>query len=36
MVSRMQDIENDDSTCVPNWMAGDTMDWNLAVGHLFQ
>ncbi|MCI0517308.1 MAG: HNH endonuclease, partial [Woeseiaceae bacterium] len=36
MVSRMQDIEIDDTTCVPNWRAGDTIDWNLAVGHLFQ
>ncbi|MCI0516676.1 MAG: HNH endonuclease, partial [Woeseiaceae bacterium] len=36
MVSHMQDIEIDDTTCVPNWRAGDKMDWNLAVGHLFQ
>lgn len=35
MVSHMQDIEIDDTTCVPNWMAGDKMDWDLAVGHLF-
>ncbi len=35
MVSYMQDIEIDDTTCVPNWMAGDAIDWNLAVGHLF-
>jgi len=25
----------DADTCVPNWYAGDTMDWDLAVGHLF-
>jgi len=36
MVSHMQDVEIDDTTCVPNWMAGDKMDWDLAVGHLFQ
>ncbi len=36
MVSRMQDVEIDENTCVPNWMAGDTMDWDLAVGHLFR
>ena len=31
----MQDVVIDDTTCVPNWMAGDTMDWDLAVGNLF-
>jgi hypothetical protein len=35
MVSHMQDVTTDDTTCVPNWMAGDTMDWDLAVGNLF-
>jgi hypothetical protein len=35
MVSHMQDVEIDETTCVPNWMAGDKMDWDLAVGHLF-
>lgn len=35
MVSHMQDIVIDDTTCIPNWMAGDTMDWDLAVGNLF-
>lgn len=25
----------DADTCVPDWYAGDTMDWDLAVGHLF-
>ncbi len=23
-------------TCVPDWRAGETIDWDLAVGHLFQ
>jgi hypothetical protein len=36
MVSRMQDFEIDAGTCVPHWMAGDRMDWDLAVGALFQ
>ncbi len=36
MVSHMQDVAIDDSTCIPNWMAGDTMDWDLAVGNLFR
>ena len=35
MVSHMQDVAIDDTTCVPNWIAGDTMDWDLAVGNLF-
>ena len=35
MVSHMQDVAIDDTPCVPNWMAGDTMDWDLAVGNLF-
>ena len=26
----------DDRTCVPYWYAGDTMDWDPAVGHLFR
>ena len=25
----------DKDACVPDWYAGDTMDWDLAVGHLF-
>jgi hypothetical protein len=25
----------DKDACVPDWHAGDTIDWNLAVGHLF-
>ena len=36
MVSHMQDVAIDDTTCIPNWMAGDTMDWDLAVGNLFR
>jgi hypothetical protein len=36
MVTRLQDFEIDESTCVPNWMAGDRMDWDFAVGALFQ
>jgi hypothetical protein len=32
----MQDVAIDDSTGIPNWMAGDTMDWDLAVGNLFR
>jgi hypothetical protein len=36
MVSHMQDVAIGDSTGIPNWMAGDTMDWDLAVGNLFR
>jgi hypothetical protein len=36
MVTRMEDFEIDSATCVPHWMAGDRMDWDLAVGTLFQ
>ena len=35
MVSHMQDVAIDDTTCIPDWMAGDTMDWDLAVGNLY-
>lgn len=35
MGSRMQGLGIDGTTWVPNWMAGDRMDWDLAVGHLF-
>ena len=31
--TRVTGIDSD--TCIPNWYAGDTMDWDLAVGHLF-
>ena len=27
---------DDLGTCVPEWYSGDTIDWDLAVGHLFQ
>ncbi len=27
---------DDLGTCVPEWYAGEAMDWDLAVGHLFQ
>jgi hypothetical protein len=32
----LSDLDIDQHTCVPKWHAGDTIDWNLAVGHLFQ
>ena len=35
MMAHRQDVAIDETTCVPNWMAGDTMDWDLAVGNLF-
>lgn len=35
MVSHRQDLAIDADTCVPNWLAGDRMDWDLAVGNLF-
>ena len=25
----------DGQTCVPMWRAGESVDWDLAVGHLF-
>jgi len=31
--AQVADIKRD--ACVPDWYAGDTMDWDLAVGHLF-
>jgi len=31
--AQIADIDQD--ACVPDWYAGDTMDWDLAVGHLF-
>ncbi|HSN72278.1 MAG TPA: HNH endonuclease signature motif containing protein, partial [Steroidobacteraceae bacterium] len=36
MVSHRQDLAIDADTCVPNWLAGDRMDWDLAVGNLFR
>jgi len=32
----MPELEIDEKTCVSKWYAGDRMDWDLAVGHLFQ
>jgi hypothetical protein len=32
----MPDVDIDEKTCVPHWYAGDTMDWDMAVGNLFQ
>jgi hypothetical protein len=34
--ARLSDLDIDQHTCVPRWYAGETIDWNLAVGHLFQ
>lgn len=34
--ARLSDLEIDEETCVPQWYAGDTMDWDLGVWHLFQ
>ncbi|MEX2124067.1 MAG: hypothetical protein WD795_09260 [Woeseia sp.] len=36
ITARLSDLAIDEHTCVPKWYAGDTMDWNLAVGHLFR
>ncbi len=30
------EFEIDETTCVAKWYAGDTMDWDMAVGNLFQ
>jgi uncharacterized protein YijF (DUF1287 family) len=30
-----QVVSIDRDACVPDWYAGDMMDWDLAVGHLF-
>ena len=32
---QMPDVEIDSETCVPLTRAGERMDWDLAVGHLF-
>jgi hypothetical protein len=32
----MPEVEIDEKTCTAKWYAGDTMNWDLAVGHLFQ
>ena len=34
--ARLQDLEIDEHTCVPKWYAGERIDWNQAVGNLFQ
>lgn len=34
--ARLSDLEIDEETCVPQWYAGDRMDWDLGVWHLFQ
>lgn len=31
----MTDLEIDAETCVPDWYAGDTIDWHMAVSALF-
>jgi hypothetical protein len=36
MTARLSDLDIDERTCVPKWYAGETIDWKLAVGHLFQ
>ena len=33
--ARCRDLDIDADTCVPLWYAGETIDWHLAVGHLF-
>ena len=33
--SQIPDLEIDAETCVPLTRAGETIDWDLAVGHLF-
>ncbi len=33
--SRIPDLDIDAETCIPITRAGERMDWNLAVGHLF-
>ena len=35
METRIPDLEIDAETCVPLTRAGETIDWDLAVGHLF-
>jgi hypothetical protein len=34
--SWLHDLDIDERTCVPHWYAGDRMDWDLAVWHMFQ
>jgi hypothetical protein len=34
--ARLSDLDIDEETCVPQWYAGDRMDWDLGIWHLFQ
>jgi len=36
LTARFSDLEIDEHSCVPKWYAGETIDWNRAVGNLFQ
>ena len=36
MRNKMEDLHIDSETCVSHWYAGDTMDYDLAVGSMFQ
>ncbi|MEX2495759.1 MAG: DUF222 domain-containing protein [Woeseia sp.] len=36
IAARLTDLEIDEHSCVPQWYAGEKMDWNLAVGNLFR
>lgn len=36
MRNKMEDLYIDSETCVSHWYAGDTMDYDLAVGSMFQ
>ena len=31
----MPEIKIDEKTCTAKWYAGDSMDWDLAVAHMF-
>jgi hypothetical protein len=35
MLSQVPDLAIDENTCVPDWHAGETIDWDYAVGLLF-
>jgi hypothetical protein len=35
MLSQVPDLAIDENTCVPDWHAGETIDWDFAVGLLF-
>jgi hypothetical protein len=35
MLSKVPDLAIDENTCVPDWHAGETIDWDYAVGLLF-